>query len=117
MMPTVQSLHLVRAVVDMRKSYDGLVAMVIGQLGRDPTSGEGFVFVGRDRRRLKILLWGQDGFWIFMKRLSQGTFTLPEPHLDKKSREVVALTAVQWEALLAGATVTVHQQSKRYQRR
>ena len=110
MIPGIQSLYLVRAVVDMRKSYDGLVAMVAGQLGRDPTNGEAFLFVGRDRRRCKILLWHGGGFWIFMKRLARGTFTLPQSHLDRQSREVVTLSAVEWAALLEGLIMTVRKQ-------
>ena len=114
MIPAIRSLYLARAVVDMRKSYDGLAAMVMGQLNRDPTSGEAFVFVGRDRRRLKILLWDGDGFWIFMKRLSRGTFTLPMPHLQRDHHEVMILDAMQWQALLEGVSVRVERRSPRY---
>lgn len=35
---------------DMRKSYDGLAALVRNQLQRDPLSGQGFVFINRRRR-------------------------------------------------------------------
>ncbi len=114
MIPAVKRLFIARAVVDMRKSYDGLVSMVMGQLDGDPLSGDGFVFVGRDRRRLKVLLWGGDGFWIVMKRLSRGTFVLPQPHLAADAREVLVLSALQWQALLEGVEISARRKSKRF---
>ena len=116
MMPPVRRLFLARARVDMRKSYDGLAALVLGRFGQDPHSGDGFVFVGRDRRRLKILFWDGDGFWIYMKRLARGTFSLPQPALAPTSQEILLLDNATWGALLAGATIDIKGRSKRYQR-
>jgi transposase len=62
------------AVTDMRKGYDGLAAVVSEQLGRDPLSGEVFLFVGRDRTRCKVLLWDGTGLCIYQKRLERGRF-------------------------------------------
>lgn len=115
MLPAMRRVFLARAVVDMRKSYDGLVALVMGQLQCDPLSGDGYVFVGRDRRRLKVLVWDGDGFWIFMKRLSRGRFVLPEPALDRQATQRVVLDAAAWGALLSGVEVTVRRRSPRYQ--
>lgn len=36
---------------DMRRGYDGLYGMVQSQLGRDPLSGDMFLFVARNRKR------------------------------------------------------------------
>ena len=51
-----QRIFLARAVVDMRKSFDSLVSLVRNQLGKDPFAGDVFVFVGRHRNRVKILV-------------------------------------------------------------
>lgn len=105
---------LARGVVDMRRSFDTLAGMVRDQLGRDPLSGEAFVFVGRDRRRLKVLWWDGDGFWVCAKRLARGGFALPAPALTKESREVLTLDAASWALLLSGMTVLTHRQSPRW---
>jgi transposase len=53
--------------------------VVVTALGRDPLNGEVYVFVNRRRDRMKLLVWDRSGFWIFYKRLEQGTFQLPRP--------------------------------------
>lgn len=66
-----------REPVDMRKSFDGLAAIVREILGADPMSGELFLFVSRNRRRAKVLLWDGTGLCVYAKRLEQGRFTAP----------------------------------------
>ena len=62
------------AATDLRKGYEGLSALVREDLGRDPTSGDLFVFVARNRLRAKVLLWDGTGLCIYAKRLEQGRF-------------------------------------------
>ena len=63
--------------VDMRKSFNGLVALVQGVLGEDPLSGCLFVFVNRRGNYLKLVTWDRTGYCLFAKRLEQGRFHLP----------------------------------------
>jgi len=60
--------------VDFRKGMDGLAAVCRQALGSDPLSGTLFIFCGRSRRALKLLVYDSQGFWLFQKRLSQGRF-------------------------------------------
>lgn len=60
---------LCRGPVDMRKSFDSLADVVRLNLGMDPFLGDVFLFIGRDRQRLKVLVWEGDGFWVAMRRL------------------------------------------------
>jgi transposase len=60
--------------IDMRKGFDGLAAVVTLQLGRDPLSGDVFLFVNRTRKRAKVLLWDGTGLCIYAKRLEKGCF-------------------------------------------
>ena len=64
-----QRIFLARAAVDMRKSFDALASLVTNQLGKDPFAGDVFVFVGKYRNRVKILVWEVSGFWVCAKRL------------------------------------------------
>ena len=67
-------IFLCRMPVDMRKSYDTLADVVRIELGMDPFLGDVFVFLGRDRMRLKALIWESDGFWLCAKRLESARF-------------------------------------------
>jgi transposase len=62
------------APVDLRKGFDGLCAVVEQELGRDPLSGDLFVFTNRSRRQAKVLLWDGTGLCLYSKRLEQGRF-------------------------------------------
>ena len=62
------------APVDLRKGFDGLSALVLNDLGRDPLAGDFFVFANRTRKRAKVLLWDGTGLCIYAKRLEQGRF-------------------------------------------
>jgi transposase len=59
---------------DMRKGFDGLAGVVRQELGRDPTSGEMFLFVSRNRVRAKVLVWDGTGLCLYAKRLERGRF-------------------------------------------
>jgi len=63
--------------VDMRKSFNGLVALVQGVLKEDPLSGCLFVFFNRRGNYLKLVTWDRTGYCLFAKRLEQGRFRLP----------------------------------------
>ncbi|MEZ4297011.1 MAG: IS66 family insertion sequence element accessory protein TnpB [Polyangiaceae bacterium] len=63
--------------VDMRKSFDTLAALVKSELRREVLSGDVFVFVGKTRRRAKVLYWDGTGLCLFAKRLEKGHFAAP----------------------------------------
>jgi transposase len=85
--------------IDMRKSIDGLMAIVQGELREDAYSGHLFVFVSRRGDRVKSLTWDKGGFVLLYKRLERGKFKLP--HMDP-STMAVEIDATQLAMLLDG---------------
>lgn len=96
--------------VDGRKSFDGLAGVVTAQLGRDPLSGDLFVFKNRRGDRLKILAWQGDGFALYLRRLERGTFAFPAADAAE-----VSVTATQLAMILGGVEAGGAQQRRRYQ--
>ena len=79
MLSTVAStrVHLACGVTDMRKSIDGLAAIVTHTFELNPFDTSLFVFCNRDRDKLKILRWDNNGFWLYYRRLERGRFRWP----------------------------------------
>jgi len=64
--------YLSCGVTDLRKSFNGLVAIVKLQFKLDPYSKSMFVFCNRNRNLVKILQWDGSGLWLYIKRLDKG---------------------------------------------
>jgi transposase len=93
--------YLACGKTDMRKSYDGLAAIVAGSFKMDVFEDALFVFCNGSRDRLKILTWGGDGFCIYMKRLEKGHFKWPAPG----SEAVMQMTGEELNIMLSGTRV------------
>ena len=83
---------------DMRKSIDGLSAMVAAVFQLDLFSESLFVFCNKGRDKIKILRWDRNGFWLYYKRLEKGRFKWP----DCKDRQTIAIDRRQLQWLLDG---------------
>jgi transposase len=94
----------------MRKGIDSLCGLVRNELGKDPLSGELYIFFCRGRRRVKLLLWEEDGFALYQKRLERGTFEMPEGNTLHQS-----ITAEQLNFLLLGVNLKKVSRRARYQ--
>jgi transposase len=99
---------------DMRRGFDGLLALVRDFLGHaDPFAGHLFVFANRRGDRLKVLWWDRDGLAIFYKRLEQGRFAMPAA-IDATRQ--IEMTAADLQLLLQGIDPTQVPRGQRYQR-
>ena len=98
---------------DMRCGFDRLAERVRAVIGQDPQSGHLFVFRSRRGDRLKILVWDQDGFVLWYKRLETGVFKLPRVREGERSLE---LRASELAMVLDGIDVSKLKRVPRYAR-
>lgn len=66
--------HLYGQPCDMRRSFDGLQALVRQGLCRDPLDGSLYAFVNRRATQMRVLYFDRSGFCIWAKRLEAGRF-------------------------------------------
>lgn len=87
-------------VVDMRKGFEGLAALVRDEMGRDPLSGALFLFTNRRRTCAKVLHFDGTGMCLFAKRIEKGRFVA----LWKiAKRPTIPLTRSELELFLQGS--------------
>ena len=90
---------------DMRKSIDGLAALVTHTYAQDLFAGSLFVFCNRSRDKLKILTWDHNGFWLYYRRLERGRFQWP----DQPQEQSLAVSRRQLQWLLDGLSLEQRQ--------
>ena len=62
-------IHVAMHRVDFRKSHDGLLSEAYA-MGLNPFAGDVILFVGRCRRRMKLLFADDSGLWLAFKRFN-----------------------------------------------
>ena len=102
--------------VDMRRSFDGLFALVQSMIHQDPFSGSLFLFRSRRGNFIKTLWWDVDGFAIFAKRLEVGTFHFPDVRFVDGKYEPVEIERAELMMLLEGIDTDSVKRLKRYRR-
>lgn len=103
--------YLYAQPTDMRKSFDGLSGLVRNHLHRNPTDGEVYVFLNRDRSIIKMLVWDRSGFCVYSKRLERGSFERPRREVSSGGMHL------SWEELvliLEGISLSSVHRRKRY---
>jgi transposase len=93
--------YFATGATDIRKSIDGLAALVQASMGLDPFSPALFVFCNRKRDKLKILHFERNGFWLYYRRLEQGVFRWPAGG----SSEPLVLSSRELQWLLDGLSI------------
>lgn len=94
-------IYLACGATDMRKSIDGLSAMVSFRFDLDVFSESWFVFCNRSCDKLKILHWDTSGFWLYYRRLERGRFKWPNSSADG----TIAVSRRQLRWLLDGFSI------------
>jgi len=112
-LPASVRVYLCLSPCDMRRSFDGLRALVKDHLQLDAFAGHLYVFANRRKDRLKILYWDRDGFAIWAKRLEGGHYAIPGGEPGTRRIEV---TIQELGALLSGIDLSTAPRHKRYRR-
>lgn len=94
---------------DMRKSFDGLSALVKNVLREDPLSGHLFVFLNRRRTMVKVLYFDRSGYCVWSKRLERGRF-----HYRADAGDKVSLDWTGLKLMLEGISLSDTRRHKRY---
>jgi transposase len=96
---------------DMRLGFDGLYALVVGQLRQDPQSGHLFLFANKRRDRMKIIFFDGNSLWVCSRRMEQGRLHWP---VSEDGR--VQLSREEFALLLGGIDLTGTKQRKWYRK-
>lgn len=97
-----EQIYIACGYTDMRKSIDGLAAIVQQNFKLNPFQNSLFLFCGHKRDRLKALYWEGDGFVLLYKRLESGGFQWPR---DAEAVKLISYQEFRW--LLEG--LSTHQ--------
>ena len=95
-----ERIYLACGYTDMRKSIDGLSALVQQRFSLDPVSNSLVLVCGRLCDRLKALYWEGDGFVLLYKRLERGKFQWP-----RGEGEARMITPQQMKWLMEGLSI------------
>lgn len=96
----VKKVYLITGYVDMRKSIDGLMAIIRDTFEMDPYSNSLFLFCGRRCDRIKALHHEKDGFCLLYKGLDEGRYQWP-----RNASEAMELSRQEFRWLTEGLSV------------
>ncbi|MFW7382243.1 MAG: IS66 family insertion sequence element accessory protein TnpB [Oligoflexus sp.] len=100
----IRFVHVAMHKVDFRKSHDGLLAECY-QMGLDPFAGDVVLFVGRCRRRMKLLFADETGLWLAFKRFNGASMKtrfrfLTDPQVEQ-------ISAAELQLFFEGSAYTI----------
>ncbi|MFZ2300371.1 MAG: IS66 family insertion sequence element accessory protein TnpB [Gallionella sp.] len=83
----IEQVYLCREPIDFRKSINGLSVLVEQELELNPFGSALYVFINRQRNKIKVLYWHRNGFCLWLKRLEAEKFAsqrrlLHETHIS-----------------------------------
>lgn len=94
------TVYLCCGATDLRKSYNGLSAIIKLRFELDPYSRCLFAFCNKRKTLIKMLQWDGSGFWILMKRLDRQCFRWPD-----KPEDLMKVTGREIQWLCDGLTL------------
>jgi len=96
----VEKYFIICGHTDMRAGIEGLRCIVSQKYGLNPYESCAFLFCGRKKDRMKVLVWESDGFCLLYKRFENGSLRWP-----KNAKEAREITTRQLRWLLDGLSI------------
>jgi transposase len=106
-----QKFYLYSASTDMRKSFDGLSGLILETHDKAPANTSVFIFINKQRNKMKLLHWTGGGFVLYYKRLEEGSFELPQYDMDAS---LILLNYTKIVMLIDGISILNIKKRKRY---
>lgn len=88
-------IYLIIAPQDLRKSFNGLGALVESDHAHKLSDCALYLFTNKTRTRLKLLQFDGTGLWCAVKRLEQGNFSWPKASEDNQTLLSITHQALQ----------------------
>ena len=112
----VSKIFVITGRTDMRKSFDGLMAIIRDTYELDPYANAVYLFCGRDSRKLKALHFDKDGFVLLQKRLDgNGRFQWPRNCFGSPSFDASGIPVAYGRSFHRSAQSNQrHRQKKRF---
>ena len=98
----VTNIYIITGYTDMRKSIDGLCAIVMDQMKEESDGCSVYLFCGKRCDRVKVLLREPDGYVLLYKRLDvvHGKY-----RWSRNSSEAKPITRQQFDWLMSGLEI------------
>lgn len=103
MLDGIRKIWLARHIVDFRCSHDGLLAQA-NKVGIEIFSGHGILFIGRDKKKLKLLFADENGLWVAYKKFHRQGLKIRLEFLGQPSKSKISKSELKM--LLSGASYT-----------
>lgn len=103
MIEGIKKIWLARHAVDFRCSHNGLLAQA-NQVGIQIFQGDALLFIGRDKKKIKLLFADENGLWVAYKKFHQKGLKLRLEFLESPLK--TKLTKPELKMLLSGASYT-----------
>ncbi|GLT16118.1 IS66 family insertion sequence element accessory protein TnpB [Vibrio algivorus] len=103
-MLSTSDIYLYRESVDFRKSINGLAAIIEEETDLPLGSGALFLFINKQRDKIKVLYWDKTGFALWYKCLEKDKYKWP----SKEKNSVFTLTQFELDRLLSGFNIIGH---------
>jgi len=95
---TEQKIYIYTEPVDMRKAINGLSIILQETFEKNPQTGDIYIFINRQRNKIKCIFWDSNGFVLYYKRLEKGRFN----YSKYISNNEMVITEKQLQGLLMG---------------